>query len=233
MEHPAPRKPAARAQVCLAGSTLAYVVMALVCLRQGGTSHPWSRLDIFSGGFLGLLIASAGIGLTLGRRLFDSSSGLRQAAGTAYDRATLVVAPALAAGDALLFLDYAHWHLAPGLERAPLQALGLALGAAAMAWIARTDAQLVQHFENPRSAHTLITTGPFRYVRHPRYAGILGVRAAYALTFASIVGWVLAAIWMAVLLRRIRLEEVHLSTQFGDNYARYAAHTSRLIPGLY
>lgn len=233
MEHPAPGKPAARAKLGLAGGTLAYVVMALACLRQEGTSHPWSRLDIFSGGFLALLIAAAGIGLTLAGRLFDSSTGLRQAAGTAYDRATLVVAPALAAGDALVFLDYARWRLAPWLERAPLQALGLALGAAAMAWIARTDAQLIRHFETPRSAQTLITTGPFRYVRHPRYAGILGVRVAYALTLASVMGWVLAVIWTAVLLRRIRLEEAHLRTQFGDTYKSYAAHTSRLIPGLY
>lgn len=233
MGTPAPRESAARAQWGFVGATVAYLVMALACLRQGGTSHPWSRLDAFSVGFLGLLLLSAGIGLVLGRPLFGSSGALRQVSGMTYDRATLVIAPALAAGDALVFLDYGHWHLAPVLDRAPLQALGLALGVAAMAWLIRTDAQLIRHFEDERSAQTLMTTGSFRYVRHPRYAGILGVRAAYALTFASPVGWVLVAAWLVVLLRRIRLEEAHLRAEFGDNYERYAARTSRLIPGLY
>ncbi len=233
MGTPARMKSAARAEWGLGGSTVAYLVMALACLRQGGASHPWSRLDIFSGGFLGLLLVSAGISLRLGRSLLGSSGALRQVSGMAYDRATLVIAPALAAGDALVFLDYGHWHLAPALERAPLQALGLALGAAAMAWISRTDAQLIRHFEDEGSARTLVTTGPFRYVRHPRYAGILGVRAAYALTFASPVGWVLAVAWLVVLLRRIHLEEAHLRGEFGDRYERYAARTSRLIPSLF
>ncbi len=233
MGNAAPRQSGARAQWGIVVSTVAYVVMALACLRQGGASHPWSRLDIFSGGFLSLLLVSAGISLRLGRSLFGSSGALRQLSGMAYDRSTLIIAPALAVGDALVFLDYGHWHLAPVLERAALQTLGLALGAAAMAWIVRTDAQMVRHFADERSAQTIMTTGPFRYVRHPRYAGILGVRAAYALTLASPVGWVLAAAWLVVLLRRIRLEEAHLRAEFGDGYDRYAARTSRLIPGLY
>ena len=233
MGNPTSRESAARAQWGLVITTVAYLFMALVCLRQGGTSHPWSRLDIFSGGLLGLLLVSAGVGLRLGRLLFGSSGALQQASGMTYDRATLIIAPALAAGDALVFLDYGHWHLAPALERVPLQTLGLALGAAAMVWIARTDAQLVHHFEDERSARTLMTTGAFRYVRHPRYAGILGVRTAYALTFASPVGWGLAAVWLIVLLRRIGLEEAHLRTEFGDSYDRYAARRWRLIPGLY
>ncbi len=78
-----------------------------------------------------------------------------------------------------------------------------------------------------------MTTGPFHYVRHPRYSGILGVRAAYALTFASPVAWVLAVAWLVVLLRRIHLEEAHLRAEFGDRYERYAARTSRLIPSLF
>ena len=233
MGSPASSRPAARVQLGLYVGTVAYLAMALACLRQAGTARPWSRLDFFSGGFLALLLISAGIGLLFGRRLFGSSDALRQAAGMTYDRATLLIAPALTAGDALVFLDYGRWHLTRALEQAPLQAVGLTLGAAAMAWIVRTDAQLVRHFEDARSAQALMTTGPFRHIRHPRYAGILGVRAASALTFASTIGWMLAAAWLIVLLRRMRLEEAHLQAEFGDGYARYAARTSRLIPGLY
>ncbi len=223
----------ARAQLGIFVGALAYVATALACLRQSGAAQPWSRLDLFSGGFLALLLISTGTVLLLGRRLFISSSALRQAAGITYDRGTLLIAPALVAGDALVFLDYGHWHLTRALERAPLQAVGLVLGAAAMALIGRTDAQLVRHFGDERLVKALMTTGPFRYIRHPRYAGILGVRAAFALSFASAIGWGLAAGWLIVLLRRIRLEEAHLRAEFGDSYERYAARTSRLIPGLY
>ena len=222
-----------RAQLGVFVGSLAYVVMALACLRQWGTAQPWSRLNLVSGGFLALLLISAGIAPLLGRRLFASSNALRQAVGITYDRATLLIAPALAAGDALVFLDYGHWHVTRALEQAPLQAVGLVLGAAAMAWIARTDAQLVRHFVDEQSSQAVMTTGPFRYIRHPRYTGILGVRAAFALSFASAIGWGLAAGWLIVLLRRIRLEEAHLRAEFGDSYERYAARTSRLIPGLY
>lgn len=180
-----------------------------------------------------MLLLSAGISLTLARGLVGSSNALGRAAGTTYDRATPVVGAVLAVGDALIFLDYAHWHLVPALERTPLQALGLALGASATALIARTDAQLARHFEDPASGRTLITTGPFGYVRHPRYAGILGVRVAYALTFASAIGWLLAVAWLIVLLRRLRLEETYLRAELGESYDRYAARTPRLIPGLY
>ncbi len=224
---------AAPAQLSIFGGTVAYLAMALACLRQPGAQQPWSRLDIFSGGLLALLLISAGIEVCSGHRLFASSRALRQAVGVTYDRATMLLAPALAAGDALVFLDYGRWHLTPVLEQVSLQTVGLALAAGAMAWIARTDVQLFRHFEHPATLQTLMTTGPYRHIRHPRYAGILGVRLAYGLTLASAIGWGFAAVWVVVLLRRIRLEDAHLRTIFGESYDSYAGRTARLIPGLY
>jgi hypothetical protein len=55
---------------------------------------------------------------------------------------------------------------------------------------------------------------------------------AAALVFGSAVGWLLAVLWW-VLLRQIRLEEMHLRKLFGDEYEAYARQTAKLAPGIF
>src|SRR2546427_1789172 len=184
-------------------AALVYFAVALGCLRQWEGGLPWSRLDLFSGGMLGLLALSTGVELFVGRALLASEAALREASGATYDAATLAAGAFLSAGDALVYLDYGHWHLAPALERAPLQSLGLLLGVAAVAWLLWTDAHLTAYFTGG-STPRLMTHGPFRYVRHPRYAGVLAVRAALALSLASVVAWGLAGGRLVVPPRRVR-----------------------------
>jgi protein-S-isoprenylcysteine O-methyltransferase Ste14 len=78
-----------------------------------------------------------------------------------------------------------------------------------------------------------ITDGPFRYVRHPRYAGAMAAKIAFPLVFASALGWVLAVAWIALLFRKVLGEETHLRNLFGPEYEAYARHTARLLPGVY
>ncbi len=58
-------------------------------------------------------------------------------------------------------------------------------------------------------------------------------RVAEALVFGSVVAWVLAAFWWALLLRQIRIEEVHLRDIFGDEYEAYSRQTAKLVPGVF
>jgi len=81
--------------------------------------------------------------------------------------------------------------------------------------------------------HTLVTTGPYRIIRHPSYLGLLVNALGWALAFRSAVGVALAAITIVPLLARIRAEETLLHAQFGAEYESYCRRTSRLIPGLY
>jgi protein-S-isoprenylcysteine O-methyltransferase Ste14 len=76
-------------------------------------------------------------------------------------------------------------------------------------------------------------TGPYRFVRHPRYAALLVSRIAFALALASILVWIFALGWLWAILRRIGLEEAHTQELFGAEYGNYAATTRRLIPGVY
>lgn len=81
--------------------------------------------------------------------------------------------------------------------------------------------------------HTLVTTGIYRFVRHPSYVGLLVLLLGWALVFRSGVGLLLFALLIPILLSRIRAEERLLETQFGDEYRDYIKRTSRLLPGIY
>ena len=81
--------------------------------------------------------------------------------------------------------------------------------------------------------HRLITDGPYRWVRHPGYAGLLVGVPASALALGS--WWSLAvALVMAVfVLRRASLEDRYLRANLAG-YPNYAGEVrARLVPGLW
>ena len=81
--------------------------------------------------------------------------------------------------------------------------------------------------------HELVTGGPYRYLRHPSYLGMLLGLVGWALVFRSGVGLVATVLGLPLLVDRIDSEEVLLASQFGSAYADYRARTWRLVPGLY
>jgi protein-S-isoprenylcysteine O-methyltransferase Ste14 len=79
----------------------------------------------------------------------------------------------------------------------------------------------------------LVTDGPYRFIRHPSYLGMIILMLGWALAFRSGPGLIVAALILPPLLARIRSEEALLQTQFGAQYDAYCKRTSRLIPGIY
>ncbi len=77
----------------------------------------------------------------------------------------------------------------------------------------------------------LIAAGPYRYVRHPAYAGILLVFAGIGFAFEN---WLsLAAVVLMAALgvaNRVRIEEAALREHFGSAYEEYARRTKRFVP---
>lgn len=82
--------------------------------------------------------------------------------------------------------------------------------------------------------HVLISSGPYHYVRHPSYSGMLlalcgaGIAMGNGLALLALLA---PTVWM--LYRRIQLEERMLLTKLGTDYADYQQQTYRLIPWIY
>lgn len=81
--------------------------------------------------------------------------------------------------------------------------------------------------------HELVTTGPYRYIRHPSYLGLLICALGWGLAFNTAVGVLLALANIPPLVARMNAEERLLSSEFGAAYEVYRAETARLIPGVY
>ncbi len=81
--------------------------------------------------------------------------------------------------------------------------------------------------------HHLVTDGIYKTIRNPSYLGLLISVAGWALAFRSILGLALAALFVPVLIGRMRSEERLLAGYFGAEYEAYRAHSWRLIPFIY
>ena len=82
--------------------------------------------------------------------------------------------------------------------------------------------------------HRLVTSGPYRYMRHPGYAGFVLMALGLATCFSSLGGLIVIPLLLIPgLAYRMRVEERLLIEQFGDAYRKYATHTRRLFPGIW
>jgi len=83
-----------------------------------------------------------------------------------------------------------------------------------------------------RRDHTLVTHGPYRWIRHPFYASAALLALGISLIAAS--GFLLAAgaVVLTLLVLRTRKEEELLVARFGDGYREYMTRTGRFLPRL-
>ncbi len=137
----------------------------------------------------------------------------------------------LASVVAAIFLRRLDWGRLPDA----LQYLGLLLiplGLAVRSW---AILKLGRHFSRTveiETAHRLITAGPYRWLRHPAYTGMLVVDLGFGLALGTLPGAILMLILpAAATLYRIHVEEQVLLQALGDEYRQYMQHTWRLFPG--
>ncbi len=112
---------------------------------------------------------------------------------------------------------------------------GVGLGvvaAALLIWTFRTlDTNLTDTVVT-RKNHTLVTSGPYRWVRHPFYLAFLMAMIADSLVMAN---WFLAltgGLAVSLIFIRTAREEANLLSRFGDDYRQYVETTGRFFPRL-
>ena len=211
----------------------AWFLAAFCGLWQWSAEVPWNRLDIFSMGLLVLLLVWCFATAHFHREMFRSREIMREASGLTFDRLMWFWIDLFAAAQVLTFFDYGQWHLVPALHQPILQSVGLIVCTCGAAWLIWTDAYLSRQFLKGLNRRKMMCFGPYRFVRHPRYAGLIVCSVGIALTMASAIAWALAAGWILVNVQRVNLEEKHLHELFGAEYDSYSARTARFFPGVY
>jgi protein-S-isoprenylcysteine O-methyltransferase Ste14 len=117
----------------------------------------------------------------------------------------------------------------------PARIAGAALVAVGMLWtwwVMRTLGDNLTDTVVTRARATLVTAGPYRWVRNPLYTGLLVLGPALALAADR---WIFGAACLtvfALLAVRTAKEEANLIARFGDEYRAYMARTGRFLPRL-
>jgi protein-S-isoprenylcysteine O-methyltransferase Ste14 len=109
-----------------------------------------------------------------------------------------------------------------------LFALGLGFAIWARLHIGRNWGTPMSQKDDPE----LVTSGPYRFVRHPIYSGILvaGIATAVALSWLWLVAVALTGIYF---IYSATIEERYLSEEFPVVYGAYKRSTKMLVPGIF
>ncbi|TFE02042.1 methyltransferase family protein [Jeotgalibacillus salarius] len=109
-----------------------------------------------------------------------------------------------------------------------------ALGVFLRYWgILHLKAQFTRHV-TIREGDQIVSTGPYRKLRHPLYTGLFFIGTGMTLFFTSVIATILGIIVLVfTLLIRIRYEEKLLISKFGPEYEQWMKHRFRLIPFIY
>jgi protein-S-isoprenylcysteine O-methyltransferase Ste14 len=78
--------------------------------------------------------------------------------------------------------------------------------------------------------HELVTTGPYRLVRHPIYTAMLGMFIGTAIVSGRLHALVGVALLVIAYMRKIRLEEERMSEEFGAAYGEYKRESWAVVP---
>jgi protein-S-isoprenylcysteine O-methyltransferase len=82
--------------------------------------------------------------------------------------------------------------------------------------------------------HRVIDTGPYRFVRHPSYTGVLAAVLGFGLSIGNWASLLIIFVPIfSIMLWRIHIEEEALTEALGDQYRAYMQRTKRLIPFIY
>jgi protein-S-isoprenylcysteine O-methyltransferase len=116
-----------------------------------------------------------------------------------------------------------------------LVGLGMLWGGIALrVWAVRTLGPRFRTVVMIDDDHQLITTGPYRLLRHPSYAGSLLTLAGIGVALGNWLSLLLAVLGALIgFTRRIQIEEAALQTRFGAAYTAWAQRTWRLVPFMW
>ncbi len=100
-------------------------------------------------------------------------------------------------------------------------------------WLFRHLGRNVTPTAGTRAEHSLVITGPYRWVRHPLYTVGIAFWLGLSIFTAKWIILMFAAGAIMFLAVRTPREEANLLERFGDDYRDYCARTGRYFPKIF
>jgi protein-S-isoprenylcysteine O-methyltransferase Ste14 len=107
-----------------------------------------------------------------------------------------------------------------------------ALAAALLLWTFHVLGPNLTDTVVTRRAHTLVSSGPYRFVRHPFYDSAFLLALGGALLTANWFLFAAGGLFFVLVVIRTRKEEENLLARFGDAYRAYMERTGRFWPRM-
>jgi protein-S-isoprenylcysteine O-methyltransferase Ste14 len=142
----------------------------------------------------------------------------------------------LAVGAALLAWPQSRWSTLAFRLWPPSPAaygIGVALISAGLAFAIWARVHLGGNWSGTvtvKQGHELIRSGPYRYVRHPIYTGLIAALLGTAVASGTVPAVIGLAIIVAAFVRKLRTEEDFMRATFPGEYERYSTEVPALIP---
>lgn len=117
-----------------------------------------------------------------------------------------------------------------------LRWVGLALavaGGTVWVWTVHTLGKNLTDTVVTRKDHSLVTSGPYRWVRHPFYTALAVGVVGGSLAIASWFFLVLGGLVVGFLVARTKIEEEKLQERFGEDYRDFMRKTGRFLPRMW
>lgn len=111
--------------------------------------------------------------------------------------------------------------------------LGCVAGLGFAVWARWTIGRNWSNVASIKEHHELIETGPYRWVRHPIYSGLLLFVISTAIVQGKVQGLAAIVVLVLGLGWKIAIEERLMKQQFPSEYAAYEARVKRLIPFVF
>jgi protein-S-isoprenylcysteine O-methyltransferase Ste14 len=84
-----------------------------------------------------------------------------------------------------------------------------------------------------KEQHELVMSGPYRFIRHPIYTGILLAQLGSIIATGSPLWLIAFATFFIVYVYRLNLEEKLMARRFSDQYLVYKQRSKKLIPFIF
>jgi protein-S-isoprenylcysteine O-methyltransferase Ste14 len=207
----------------------------LICLFGSAGQLTWIRGWICTVLYLGGLYASRAVLKKLNPGLLEQREKAIRKDTKPFDKIFLrlflpltIVQPVIAGLDARLnWVSMPFWTVYPGIVQ-------FIASATLITWVLvkNPHAESSVRIQNDR-AHTVVASGPYRFVRHPMYVGLIQLHQAMAMILGSVWTMALAGLITILFLWRTALEDQTLRQEL-PGYEEYTTVTRyRLMPGIW